>query len=192
MSKLLDCIWDAFNNASIGALIGAAAAFLLVVATDRRRNRRTAKRVLPAMLRRVQVLVDNRIEGAVKARDSVNQQDRPMFNTGLTFPSERIDRYADEVNDRLSDAQAFALSNITFYMREADRCNFDCEGLVRQIHEALVDSRRGEENARGSIPGLESILIERYGAEITLLTRTKQTIEAYLSGSLSERGGPLA
>src|SRR5258708_30815599 len=136
-------VWEALNNASVGALIGAAAAYFLVAVTDWRRNGRMAKTLLPAMLRRLLVLVDSRLNGAVTALATVDQQEQPMGDIGLRFPVERIDRYGEQVADRLTDQQAFALENLAFWMREADRLNSDAMALVKQIREAKLDPTRG-------------------------------------------------
>ena len=57
----------------LAALVGAAAAFFLVVLNDWRRNRRIATKQLPALLRRLIVLVDSRHKGAIDARASIGR-----------------------------------------------------------------------------------------------------------------------
>jgi hypothetical protein len=69
-----------------------------------------------------------------------------MGNVGLRFPVERIERYAEQAGDRLADPQAFALDNICFAMREADRLNAASRELCLEIDRASIDISRGEGN----------------------------------------------
>jgi hypothetical protein len=183
-------LWDTLNNASVGALVGAFFAYILVAATDRRRNRLIAKRQLPALLRRLLVLVNSRLNGTGAALASVDRQPQ-LRNVGQRFPAERIDRYSEQVADRLTDRQASALDNLSFWMREADRLN--AEALVRldRIAEAGLDTTRGEGNAMLSTTGLKMLLKSQYAEEHQLLERIQLVIKGYLANRLSRRGGPL-
>jgi hypothetical protein len=183
-------MWDVLNNATLGALAGAAAAFLLVAATDWRRNRRIATTLLPALLRRLQVLVVSRVDGANSALATV-ENDPPMRNIGLRFPVERIERYADQVPDRLTERQAFALDNLAFWMRESDRLNAASLDLLDQIDEAHIKYTHGIVGARDKVSSFKEILRKRYAEERVLLARVLLVLDAYLAGKLNERGGPL-
>ena len=187
-------MWDWLDNATLGALLGAAGAFLLVMLTDWWRNRRVARKQLPSLLRQLLVLVDARYKGAIDARDSIEPDPRmqPMGNIGMPFPVERIQRYSELVGDRLTDRQGFALSNITFGMREADRLNAASRDLCGEIDRAQTDMAIGEGSKRVHVPSLRSLLKKQYGEEAVLLDHLRKSIRAYLEGRLNERGGPLA
>jgi hypothetical protein len=183
-------IWDALNNASVGALIGAAAAYFLIAANDWRRNGRMAKKLLPAMLSRLLVLIDSRLNGVMTARATVDQQDQPMGNIGMPLPVDRIDRYGEQLADRLTDPQAFALENLAFWMREADRLSSEAMAIVRQIREAKLDPTRGDGNAILKVSGFKILLKQILDEERQLLEQTRDAIKAFLEGRLNERGGP--
>jgi len=101
--------------------------------------------------------VDSRYKGAIDARAFIGN-DPPMGNIGLRFPVERIERYAEQVSDRVTDRQAFALDNICFIMREADRLNYAARQTCLAIDHAKLDITRGEANTRLQVPGLISLL----------------------------------
>jgi hypothetical protein len=181
-------ICRSLDNASLAALVGAAAAFLLVVVNDWRRNRRIATKQLPVLLHRLLVLVESRHKGAVEALASVGK-DSPMGNIGLPFPVDRIERYAEQVGDRLTDRQAFALDNICFLMREADRLNNAARETCLKIDHAKLDITPGDSNTRQLVHGLTTVLQKHYGEESVLLAQVRKLITAYLEHRLNERGG---
>ena len=191
--RVMSAVWNWLDNATLGALVGAAGAFLLVVLTDWRRNRRIATTQLPALLRRLLVLATTRHEGATGARDSVSTDPRirPMGNIGLPFPTGRIDRYVDLAGDHLTDQEAFALDNICFAMREADRLNAASRDLCAEIDRAQIDVTRGEGNKLGGVFGLTAIFKRQSAEEAVLLDHVKKSIKAYLDGRLNEHGGPI-
>jgi hypothetical protein len=112
-----------------------------------------------------------------------------MQNIGLTFPAERIERYSDQVADRLSDPQAFALASIAFYLREADRLNATSVGLALKVEEAQAHAAHGEIGTVVLVPGLKDLLRKRYAEERALIERAGQIIDAYHAGRLSDTGG---
>jgi hypothetical protein len=181
LCKLLD-------NAALAALIGAAAAFLLVILNDWRRARRSAKMLLPGLLGRLRMLIESRLDGTTKAAQSLSQ-DMQMRDTALPFPIDRIGRYADQGAAHLSDQQAMALDNLMFWMRESDRLNGVCLELLDQIDVARSDPSISDDNSRMHVPSMTRRLGERYREEIYLLKRINELIAAYLAGTLNERGG---
>ncbi len=180
------------DNATLAALIGAVGAFFLVVLTDWRRNRRIATKQLPALLRRLLVLVDSRHEGALEARDSIREEDpniRPTGNIGLPFPLERIERYAEQAGDRLTDRQTFALGNIAFGMREADGLNAASRNLCHEIDRISIDPAPTHAVKMQQMSGRLLMLKKQYGEEAALLTKVREIITAFLEHRLNERGG---
>ena len=178
-----------FDNASLGALIGAASAFFLVVLNDRRRDRRVAKKLLPSMLKRLRVLVDGRMKSAIAAERSVGQPMR-VRDIGLHFPTARLERFAEQSIEHLAERQAMALDNLVFWMGESDRLNEACLALLDQINIAERDPTPGAESSRLKIPGRLSQLGVHYREELHLLKKIDALIVCYLEGTLNERGGP--
>lgn len=178
-----------FDNASFAAFIGAAAAFFLVVLNDRRRDRRAAKKILPALLKRLRVLTESRRKNTAKAEKSLDQPLR-VRDIGLHFPIARIQQYADQSIEHLSGRQAMALESLTFRMGECDRLNAVSLELMDQINVANSDITRGEASQRLQVPSLIKRLREHYNEQMHLLTTIDEFIVAYLEGTLNERGGP--
>jgi hypothetical protein len=158
------------------------------VLNDRRRDRRTAKKLLPQLLGRLRTLIESRLDGTTKAAQSLGQ-DMQMRDTALPFPIDRIERYADQGAAHLSDRQAMALDNLMFWMRESDRLNGVCLELLDQIDLARSDPTIGDDNSRMHVPSMTRRLGERYAEEIYLLKRINELIAAYLAGTLNKRGG---
>lgn len=179
---------ELLNNASLAAGIGAAAAFMLVMLNDWRRDRRAAKRLIPALLKRLRVLIESRRTGTRDAAKSLGTGNH-LRTIGLPFPVGRIERHADRAVDHLTDRQAMALDNLIFWMRECDRLNANYRAALDQIDAASSDFTRGEASMRLQVPGLVQRLGQRYAEEIHLLTKLDALIAAYLAGTLNERGG---
>jgi hypothetical protein len=180
-----------FDNASLGALIGAASAFFLVMLNDRRRERRIAKKLLPATLRRLRVLVSGRKKSALSAQGSVHQQTR-IRDVGLHFPTARLERFAERSIEHLSEPQAMALDNLVFWMGESDRLNGACLAILDQIILADRDPTLGPQSSRLQVPAMLGELVMHYGEELLLLKKIDELIICYLEHTLNERGGPAA
>ena len=179
---------DALNNSTIAALVGSVAAFCLVVANDARRDRKVAKDQLPVLLKQLKLLVGNRLQGVNCAVAAFGAGKRQR-NTGLPFPTDRIERLSERAGSWLTDRQSFALGNLTFRMREADRFNANARVLLDAIEQATADAAIGENSSQNNISGLENLAGRRYGEEKYLLEIIQQLIDAYLDNKLNERGG---
>src|ERR1700679_3986463 len=177
-----------FDNASFAAFVGAAAAYFLVVLNDHRRARRAAKKILPAMLKRLRVLIESRRTNTAAAEKSLDQPLR-VRDIGLHFPIARIQQYADQSIEHLSERQAMALENLVFRMGECDRLNTVSLELLDQVNVANSDITRGEANQRLQVPALIKRLREHYREQMHLLTTIDEFIVAYLEGTLNECGG---
>ena len=98
----MSCIVGFLNNASVGAFVGAASAFFLVVLLDWKRNRRKARTGIPALLRRQRTLAANRRATAEQARDD---RSRSIAIKEPPFGVDALMRLAEEVPDySLSDS----------------------------------------------------------------------------------------
>ena len=84
---------------------------MLVAATDWRRRRRTARAIIPGLLRRLQTLAQNRREGIASVLVALDSGAPATRYYALRFPVERIERHAENVADSLSTAQANKISD---------------------------------------------------------------------------------
>jgi voltage-gated potassium channel Kch len=173
------------NNASVGAFIGAAAAFLLVILTDWRRNRRVATVVLPSLLKKMAYLARSRHEDLV-----AQSKNPPRPVIALPFAVDRLERLTELVADRLDDLQARALEAVMFFMSAADRVNEGTRLLFEQIDLANTDMTRGETNRRSQGPALLMLAAARYNEEQQLLKRIYEIIDNYVANRLTESFRP--
>jgi hypothetical protein len=178
-------IFEFLNNASVGAFIGAAAAFLLVILTDWRRNQRVATIVLPSLLKKMGYLARSRHDDLC-AQSKVPP--RPVI--ALPFAVDRLERLTDQAADRLDDLHARALETVIFFMRSADRVNGEARLLFEQIDLAGTDMTRGDDNERARVPALLRLATERYNEEQQLLKRVYEIIENFLADRLTESFRP--
>lgn len=176
---------EILNNSSVGAFVGAASAFALVVATDWRRSRRKARKRLPALLKRQSVLASNRRGAAEFSRDD---QTRCSASTQPPFSRDTLIRLAEDVPDHLTDRQQEGLDNIALLMREADRLNSWAVALLTRIHESMDSMLTGEASPRLQIPTLKGHLHAAHAEEAIILARLEKLINAYLADRLNEFG----
>ena len=179
--------WIDLGVAAVGAFFGGASAFFLVIANDWRRARRRARRNLPAMLSRERLLARSHIEGTTHVRSEA-QSGRLSENVSLYFSSNTIQRFADELSDRLSERQLMGLYNIAFAMKSADEMNARSVETVQRISETSMGVRSGAARAIQDLPQLYQALDHLYGAELFMLERVEKLIDGYLTDTLNERG----
>lgn len=185
VTSFFDTVASFFNNASVGAFFGAAAAFFLVVANDWRRTRRRAQKILPAVLKREAFLVENRIATTPNTLDE-KAEGRLIEHKSLCFSVGTIRRHADELADYLTDRQTMSLHNIAVGMESADDLNARAVEIVQRINEAKVESL-----ADYGVAARRSAELERlYSTELNTLKEIRVLIRAYLTETLDERGGP--
>src|SRR5690349_15444444 len=104
-----------FNNQSVGAFVGALAAFFLVMFTDWRRNRRRARNLLLEVEnskfhadRKRKTVIENRDD--MRTRNALTPARYIRFNSGL------IRQLAAEVINQLSPEERRAIDAICFRM----------------------------------------------------------------------------
>ena len=145
--------WLAFSTSSImhpwALSSDAASAFGLVMLLDAKRNRRKARKRIPALLRRQLTLARNRLGTAEQARDD---RTRNTATTEPPFSRDTLTRLTEEVPDYLTDRQQQGLDNIALLMREADLANSTTVALANQIFEARESSATGQTSARAALP----------------------------------------
>lgn len=172
------------DNASVGAFFGAATAFFLVIANDWRRARRRAHKILPAVLKREALLVENRIAARPNTRDE-ETKGRLIEHRSLTFSVGTVRRDAEELADHIAERQAMGLYNIAVSMESADDLNARAVKMVQRINETKRLSLADHEAAQGLSAELERL----YSTELNMLKGIRALIHAYLSKTLDERGG---
>ncbi len=177
-----------FGNASVGAFFGSATAFFLVIVNDRRRMKRRARCILPALLRRENVLVENRIATTPNTQQEV-ASGRLKEHKSQIFAFDTIRRHAEELPDFLAERQTMALYNIALSMQTADELNARAISTVQRINEAKLS---GAERIQGgpSTATLSTELDREYRTELSQLKNVRDLIKAYLEGTLDEYGGP--
>ena len=110
----------------------------------------------------------------------------PRAAIAIPFGLERLRQLSEQSADRLSDLQARAIETVIFFMRATDRLNDESRLLTEKIELMGIDIQRGDASARLQVPGLWTIVRERYGEERQLLSRILTIIDDYLSDALSE------
>ena len=134
---ILERLLKFLDNASVGAFLGAAFAFVLVIANDWRRERKKARSLIPVLLRHARELIASRETGAANVRASLGHSEVAR-NTGLRFATVRLERLAEECADQLHDRNQMALQNLAFWMDSADGLNAEALRLVDQIEEGIA------------------------------------------------------
>ena len=177
------------NSPTVGAIVGAATAFFLVIANDFRRGRRRARKILPAILKREAILVDNRITSRPDVQ-SERARGRLVEHKSLTFSAATIRRYAEELTVHITERQAMCLYNIAVSMETADELNARATEVVRRWNTEATKPLTMLVGTT-SMETLLSDLHLLYSAELRMLNEIRTLIGAYLSKSLDERGGAL-
>lgn len=159
-----------FNNQSVGAFVGAFAAFMLVVLNDWRRDRRRVRSIRNEMKMnlahakgKLQTLRSNR--AAMREHNKVMPSPIIKFNTGY------IRQIAAEVLDSFSPDQRRAIDAICYTMEATDGLLEEAYTLAKTFQTALGQAER--------IANAESLLAE-YGDGIVNLKRLIEMCENYV------------
>lgn len=118
------------DNGSVAAFLGALAAFLLVIFTDWRRNRRKAKNVF-LEVESCRFHAEKKRQTVIDNRNQMRTANKLMPGRFIPFNSGLVRQLATEVLDQLTQDQRRAIDAIVFRM----------EGCDQLLEEAYVVSR---------------------------------------------------
>jgi len=169
----------ALNNVSfaavIGAVVGSAGAVAAVFITDRIRAHRTARRIIPALLRRQRQLAANRRGSEQQALN----QNLFMAWRDPPFSVKVLKRLAESVADHLNDREQQGLVNIAHLMREAESLANKANTFYDQSEQASPSS---------PLKMFVDSLNRTHSEAVSVLSRLEKLIDAYLAGKLNEYG----
>lgn len=172
----LKAVVDFFNNQSVGAFLGAFAAFLLVAANDWRRERRKIK----TLRAEIEVnLADSRakLETARRMRALMREHNRVMPAPILRFNTAFTRQLASEVLHHLSVDQRRAVEALCYTMEAIDVILAESLDLAKSFAgpSDLADRRSTAEH-----------LLANWSDAIANLKRLIEMCDQYLAGRYSE------
>lgn len=134
-------VFDFFNNQSVGAFLGAFAAFGLVVLNDRRRELRKVRNVKAE----VEVNLANaqaKLETVRRNRALLREQNRVMPAPILKFNTAFIRQLSAEVLDRLTLDQRRAIDALCYTMEATDGLLEEAYSHAQRLTGALGQAER--------------------------------------------------
>ncbi len=158
---LLEAILEILDNGSVSAFLGAFFAFLLVVATDRRRAKRKVRAIaaeieLNIALSSVKIDALRGMRADLKGRSAVHGLPLLRFNTA------QIRQLTSDVVDELTSEQRQCIEALCYMMEETDNLISSAQSLA-----GLLTSAQPQEFIELSVPRLETL----YQASIANLKR---------------------
>ena len=169
----INIVLDFLNNASAAAFIGAASAYLLVVLTDRRREKQKVRTIT----REVEILKGHAQTKLQRLRACLQDLRVHHFivpSPVFKFDTTLIRKIAAEVPDRLSLPQRKALDGLCYHMEATDAI------LVKifDLAESIADSHGMRDDKALILDQLISI----HNASIANHKRILETCDCYLTG----------
>jgi hypothetical protein len=169
-------IADFFNNQSVGAFLGAFAAFLLVAANDWRRERRKIK-TLRAEIEVNRADATAKLETARRMRALMREHNRVMPAPVLHFNTTFTRQLAAEVLHHLSLDQRRAVEGLCYTMEAIDRLLDESLALAQKFTGPLGQTER---------LGTAELLQRNWSDIIANLKRLIEMCGEYLAGNYSQ------
>ena len=164
------------NNQSVGAFLGAFAAFVLVAANDWRRERRKIKTLRAEIeVNRADAL--GKLETARRMRTLMRERSRVMPAPVLRFNTTFTRQLAAEVLHHLSLDQRRAVEGLCYTMEAIDGLLDESLDLVRKLTGALGQAER---------LGTAEHLLKNWSDIITNLNRLIEMCDEYLAGNYTQ------
>ena len=168
----LKCVGEVLNNQSFAAFIGAFAAFILVVMTDRRRERKKVRNIRGEIELNL-ALAHAKLETVRRNRNAMREANKVIPAPILKFNTVLIRQLSAEVLDRLSVDQRRAIEALCYTMKATDGILDDAYRLARQLGKPLGHAER--------ITTAEQLLVE-FGDSIASLKRLVGMCGNYVAG----------
>jgi len=168
----LKTIADFFNNQSVGAFLGAFAAFLLVAANDWRRERRKIK-TLRAEIEVNLADAQAKLETARRMRALMREHNRVMPAPILRFNTTFTRQLASEVLHHLSVDQRRAVEGLCYTMESIDGLFAESLELAKRFTGPLGQADR---------LAIAEHLLTNWSDSIANLKRLAEMCEQYLAG----------
>jgi hypothetical protein len=169
-------VTDFFNNQSVGAFLGAFAAFLLVAANDWRRERRKVKTLRAEIeVNRADALA--KLETARRMRALMRERNRVMPAPVLHFNTTFTRQLAAEVLHLLSLDQRRAVEGLCYTMEAIDGLLDESLALAQRFTGPLGQAER---------LGAAELLQKNWSDIIANLKRLIEMCGEYLAGNYSQ------
>jgi len=139
--ETLQIVERLLNNQSVGAFLGAFAAFTLVVLNDWRRDRRKIRNIqgeIAVNLSHAQ----HKLETVRGNRDALREQNKVIPAPIVRFNTTILRQLVAEVLDRLTPDQRRAIDALCYNMEATDALLEEAFGLTRQLGGPLTQSDR--------------------------------------------------
>jgi hypothetical protein len=158
-----------FNNQSVGAFVGAAAAFMLVALNDWRRDLRKVRNIRGEIEMNLG-LARSKLETVRKNRDALRTHNKVIPAPILKFNTTLIRELAALVLDRLTPDQRRAIEGICYNMEATDKLLESVYNIANQFRTAPDPERIQKADQ----------LLQEYGDTIVNLKRIIEMCDYYL------------
>lgn len=169
-------IVEFFNNQSVGAFLGAFAAFMLVAANDRRRERRKLK----TLRAEIEVLLGDaeaKLETARRMRSMLRKENQLTTAPVLRFNTTFTRQLSGEVLHLLTRDQRRAVEALCYTMEAVDALFTEANETAKAIYATGDDAERMK---------MATTLIDTWKDIVSNLKRLMDMLQTYLAGRFTD------